>query len=340
MKIEEFINFLNSFDKLFLDLPESVIATGELPCFERTSPFVKYSKSEFSNDSIDVYVGYIEMGIVYLKYDNGEKERFDFGDDYQCTQYMNKKIFIEGKPIMEHLGMACNSDELQKAMDSGLFISNELIGDTFPDMHYVTIDLTKVTFNHYKTGEPDYDGIAKYSLEISKLKANLKVVKWYINAFKFGQEDDKYKRFVMEYTPEQIDFLKKNRLNDFGFSGIPMHYKKLTPIDIKISGLSNLPKVDDIVKRIDENKQQTTAGNLMLPMVQSIRSLDDSKKADILITYSELTEEIAKKQTELRKLIYNVIINKKLRSRGDITEEKVVLVDDFEIKILMTQYGE
>jgi len=334
MKIEEFVELLNSFDKLFIGMPEPFNQTGELPCFERISPYVKYSKAEFSNDSIDMYVGYIENGKVHLNLEGNEEEILGMAE-YQCTQYMNKKIFIEAKPISKELAMVCFTDELYKFKETDIFITSKLIGETFPDAHRVIIDLTKVTFDHYNNGDPDYEKLAGYSYELTKMKANLKVVKWFVDKFGMEEVKDRYKRLSMDYSPEQLEILKKNRINDYGFSPIPVYGKKLAPITIKIGGFSNLPKVDDVLKRIETNKQQTTAGKVMKPMVEKISGLDENKKADILITYNELAEKISNTQERIRKLTYNVILKEKLASKSEIVYKKDVLYDGNEISIEM-----
>lgn len=335
MKIEDFFDLLKSFDKLWFDFEDEPYSSGELPLFEKTGIYSKFSKIDYSNDSVDVYVGYMDMGVVHMDVDNNEKKILGF-DKYECTQFMNKKIFIEGKPIKEHMAIACHMDELHKIKNADIYISSKLIGETFPDIYRVVIDMEKVSFNHFDTGEPDYEEAARLVLEIGKMKANRKVMNWFIELhYLAADEEDKYKRLSNKYPPEAVEILKKNRINDYGFSPIPYYSKKKAPLSTKISGLSNLPKVDEVIKRIDENKQQTTAGSLMKPMVENFMKLDDNKKADILLMAAELENKINDTQEKLRKYVYNIILHNNLKSFGDDKITENVVIDDFEVKFEM-----
>lgn len=340
MKIEDFLSMLNDFNKVWFEFPNVPDkSSGELPLFEKTSPYSKYSKAEYSNDSMDVYVGYLDMGVVHMEVDKDEHKKLGF-DKHQATQFMNKKIFIEGAPIYDYLTMICHKDELYRIKEDELryeiYMSSELIGDKFPDMCSVVIDLEKITFNHFNTGKPDYNKVAKLAVELSKLKANKKVHNWFIDLNGLVEKEDKYARLTEEYRQTGLlEVFKKNRINDYGYTPAPNYSKKIAPVIIKVSGMSNLPKIDDIIKRLDENKQQTTAGSIMLPAVETIRGLDDNKMADIVIALHEIEVDIDCVQKEMRDEIYNIILNDHLSSRGERTEKLELETGDFKVTLEM-----
>ena len=339
MKIEDFLSLLSGFNKVWFEFPDTQDkSSGELPLFEKTSPYSKYSKAEYSNDSMDVYVGYMDMGIVHMEVDQDEHKKLGF-DKHQATQYMNKKIFIEGAPVYEHLAIICHKDELHKIKDDELcyeiYMSSESIDEKFPDMCSIVIDLEKITFNHFNTGKPDYNKVAKLAVELAKLKANKKVHNWFIELNGLVEKEDKYSGLNLKFSSEQVEILKKNRINDYGYTPAPNYSKKIAPMAIKVSGMSNLPKVDDIIKRINENKQQTTAGSIMLPTVETIRGLDDNKIADIVIMLHELEVDIDFVQRDMRNEIYNIILNDHLKSKGERTEKLELESGDFKVTLEM-----
>jgi hypothetical protein len=335
MKIEEFIRLMDSFEKVFIEIPGEKIMTGELPCFEITSPYSKYSKAEYSNDSMDVYVGHTQIGIVYLDMEDGDTEKIPF-DKYESTMFSKKKIFKDGKPVTDNFWILCYKEELHKVKNTDIYIADEPVGDSFVGVHSVHVDLSKVSFDHYKTGEPDYEKVAKLALDIAKLKANRKVINWYIDHTYPSDKDDKYGRLTNNYGEEAVSILKRNRINDWGYSPAPYHTKKVAPVIIKISGMSNLPKIPDILDRIEKNKQQTTAGNIMLPTVKTIMGLED--KYDWLFTkLSVYDSDIVIKQNELRAAIYNIILNDGLKTGGPAEQTNKISVDDFDVTIITTK---
>lgn len=334
MHIEEFISILNNFSKVYFKFPENITKDGELPRFEKLSPYSKYSKSEFSNESIDMYVGHIELGCVHLKLEEGEIDHVKV-DRYEASQYMNKKLFIDANPVWKELTMACPEDELYKFSNTELFVSSSPIPE-WDGYVEVVINMSNITFGHYEVGEPDYKRTAELALELSKLKANKKVVDWFVSEYGLMPQSDNTLQLNHKHSAKVYEILTRNRINDFGFSPLPYRIKKITPVQIKISGLSSLPKVTDIIKRIKEQKQQTTAGAIMKPMVDKISGLGDDKKADILILANEYEAMVKDCQNNLRCSIYNIILNNGLETKGENMASEEVMVGDFKITINMT----
>lgn len=198
-----------------------------------------------------VYI-YIFVDVdVTLPADN----EFGIKDPIRCTSLITKPIYVDGKLLKKLVVKSENMHMFEHAPET-LFTPNNKSPEKYGDLSYI-MDLDSIDFID-DDSVSDIDTLAELAICQLHLKAENKVLK---------------ELTVQSRTPDDFsesEIKRKEYLNFHNISGgkyLPNkgsgEGKYNNCIEISISGYSNLPSLNEVKKRISENKSQTSAGELL-----------------------------------------------------------------------------
>ena len=173
--------------------------------------------------------------------------------------------------------------------------------------------------------------LAKKAIELEHLKATQKVLNYYDLKFR---PDSKQ----IEDDPEFSAFLKTFGITRNGFAP-PSHYQEsedfyyAPSIDIKIKGLSSLPSVESVIKKLEDKSNLTVSDQLIQKGINIVTGIKDTPNFTVLL--KTLTEENLKSKRELErsvsKDIASIILSKGWFPDLKDFNDNIVAVDGFTV---------
>ena len=273
MDIKNFIKIIEDNDVyIYPDANKSRIDRSVIPHFVPRLKEYKMGQIIYGSEYPDIYTTLYLEGTVMLKHTDN---RFD--DTFETGKFENFPLFKKGKPVNINIYIKANDNVIQIFKDGGICTWQKTENNIFP------LDLTAITFDSYKSGSYEAYVLCGLLHEEMMTKARLKVFKHYRDELSpFIQ--DKNKELREKYDIDFIRILNENYITDKGYNQISKSKKKRPEYEIKIKGFAHLPKVDDVVERIKDEKPQTTAGKIMVQSIMTCENTDIGlKELDNLI---------------------------------------------------------
>lgn len=263
MDIKDFIKILEDNDIFIYPYADKKpkYDRSVIPHFVPRVKEYKMGQIIYGSTTPDIYTTLYIDGTVMLKHtDNRYDDTFDTG------KFENFCLFKYGKPALDRILVHADKEAMILLQDLWCAANYVMVGNN----KCYHLDLHKVTFDSYRGGEYKAYALCDLILQEFKEKAINKVLKYY--EFKFSLDKfvspDKSKNLKDKYDNGFIKILNENYITDKGYNQFFKSKSKPKEYDIKVKGLSNLPKVEDITERIRNDKKQTTAGSLMVETVQ------------------------------------------------------------------------
>jgi len=193
----------------------------------------------------------------------------------------------------------------------------------------IVIDLTSIPLvNRGMVKAISAEALAKQQWELKKLQGDKKVYDYYKNQL-FPKTSKGF--LAMGMSQEQVDWLKEVGVTDYnGFapkvvSAEATDFYMSVVLDTKIKGLSSLPKVEDVVKKIESGAAlkinewvMADAIKKYLAQLQSdmYKTLNEEQQKGVLKTYLETKSGILNKQRrkilqEIAQIKFSLILSKK-----------------------------
>lgn len=252
-----------------------------LPYFEPTE-FVGYNikhlEAQFGSNTPDVSFNLFVEGMVWL--DNFGEEKFKgCPSEFATRKFMLFRLFKDGQPCIPALYCNNITEEVENTFkQNGLTVvhhkNDEKYGAIFK------IGLNDITFaSAMALHSVSAYSYASHLLNEARLKAKQKVYNFFLK--ELGCTPNPQESIPLfstaDYDQDMLELLERNHITPHkGFSP-PFNYKSPKPaFEVKLSGLSNLPKVEEVVSRLKEGKKQTTAGVLMVDTVKECTAIIDS----------------------------------------------------------------
>lgn len=219
-----------------------------------------------------------------------------------------------------------NSPELLAILNTNGVNYGFTVGDT--DKNIVIIDLTSIPLvNRGMVKAISAEALAKQQWELKKLQGDKKIYDFYRKEL-FPKTS---KSFVELLGQEAADWLKEVGITDYnGFapkvtSAEATDFYMSVNLDTKIKGLSSLPKVVDVVKKIESGAPLKLNEWVMADAIKKYQaqlqsdmylSLGEEQRKGVLKTYLETKSSILNKQRrkilqEIAQIKFSLILSKK-----------------------------
>jgi len=259
-------------------------------------------------------------------------------DSVKSFKYRTFTIIKDGIVNVDILPVS-HSDELEK-----ILVENSVKHTVnFGLFKFINIDLSSLPLiNRAMVKSISANDLAKQEWNLITLQADNKVYGHYRKTL-FPKES---KSYVKDYGQEAADWLKEIGITDFnGFApktvaGETTDNYMSVNLFTKIKGLSSLPKVEDVLKKMNENKPLKLSESIMMNSINFVNILlnsEDLKKLNEdefnkiienhLITKST---ELTKKKREIMQNIaqtkFSIILSKKWFNEFKSFDENMLLI--------------
>ena len=253
--------------------------------------------------------GYPISGIVFnedrpnlsfrVKYDgyvNLPEKRDEFGlpEKIKSYIYRNYTIIRDGIVNIRKLPVSLTQKTIDVLREENLIDASTQAGEVF------VLDVSKVPVinrNMVKSVSAKETFTKVFNLE--KLKATQKVLKFYRDQY----APKKSEGFSVIYGEDAAAWLKEIGVTDYnGFNppsdSVPMNdVYTATELKIAVKGLSSLPSVNDVLKKMDAGKALTLRESLLEPAIKDVKAFMDSPLCANSSTKDELVKAWLKSET-------------------------------------------
>lgn len=187
-----------------------------------------------------------------------------------------------------------------------------------------------------------------------KLKAELKVFKDFKNSMK-NSKDEAFDDLSKVYWEEGAEYLLAHYITPKGYAPEsvklePTDKRLVREFEIKVKGFSSLPKVSEVIEKMDANKALNGPGTLMKPAIDEYRTFCNNNKDTVtgkvedslLITWLENKIKNRKvEQSKIRKAIqetkFALILGKKWFKEFDSKEDCTYEKEDYTFTISLRE---
>lgn len=255
----------------------------------------------YSSEKLNVSTAFTVPGVVSLNPKEAKKVKLD--EQIPSQIYNTHTIVKDGNLNIKQMEVDLSRISASHIANKyGSNVVKEIAKDRF------IIDLTKLPIiNHsYVNKSKNMDNIYANVLELNKLEAKQKVVKYYIDkVMDEGVSVLKKENAFKDYTMEQIEVLEKHgldsKLNYKGVSRVApkvdeCDYYEAREIEFVLKGVSSLPKIDDYLKKKAENKITTLSLKLMHEAYTWLESL----KIDLTSAKARTKDQLEKALKEVK----------------------------------------
>ena len=147
---------------------------------------------------------------------------------------------------------------------------------------------------------------AELSFELEKLKAALKALKYY---------NKELNPKTQESEPEFNEFLKKYGITYNGFNpsagkAESEDFYMAPSLVIKLKGLSSLPSVESVLKKITDSKSLTLADTLIKKGIDLATTTTDLSNAVLDAITADVTKKKRELELKLAKMVFSLILSK------------------------------
>jgi len=245
-------------------------------------------------------------------------EEVGLASTYPTHVWRNFTIVKDG-----NLNVSVLPVSVTKEAHLALFKQGLIDDDTWCDgaIYYVHIDRIPIVNRSIANGRTSGKALCEKVLEEHRLRASLKALKW-LRDQNMGESEQSPKTHL---SVLQTKLLHANGIDPIKnvFSPPTAHAKSTDfymakTFDIKVAGLSSLPKVEDVIAKMDGGKKKATrAETLVFAGVEAFRkagldgmpvTVKDSWLAD---TIDKLTSELAVVRRYIQETKFAVVLGKK-----------------------------
>lgn len=227
----------------------------EYPYFVPTDQGSKVTGFTFTAGRQNINIGAVTNGTVYL-------DQNIFTDQVPSNTFRHYNIIKDGGLNMDKLPLLIHKDDFDKVLE---FPNTS--GEFNDDLLVVVFDLTKLEL--FEKEPVDIDNLVDLVTLNEKFKADLKVLNFKLKELKEQTE-------VLELSEEE-KFLQTQGIKDNFFSKTfpdkGLEYK-FNQVEFKIKGLSSLPSLAAVEKKISESKKLNLADQLIS------KAMDRYKESD------------------------------------------------------------
>ena len=253
--------------------------------------------------------GYPISGIVFnedrpnvsfrVKYDGvvtlpEKRNEFNLPETINSYIYRNYTIIRDGIVNIRKLPVSLTQDAIDVLRNENLIDSSVNEGDVF------VLDMSKIPVinrNMVKSVSAKETFTKVFNLE--QLKASQKVLKYYRDQY----APKKSEGFSVVYGESAAEWLKEIGVTDYnGFNPpsdtVPMtDVYNATELKISVKGLSSLPSVNDVLKKIDAGNTLTLRESLLEPTIKNVKAFMESPVCENASTKDELIKTWLKSET-------------------------------------------
>ena len=250
---------------------DTVETDGYIPKFKDTSVDVKakIATLKFNEDRPNVSLLVRREGAVNLPVN-------DFGFDSTINTFIwrNYTIVKDGIVNLKKLPVILSRSTYD------LFTQLGVISEPFKVNHTYVIDLRKYpVINRSMTSVPDMATFCEWNFDLYKLQVAQKYLKTNIDKPETGQ------KFSSLYGEDGALFLKEIGVTEGGFSPKTVKGESMDPymakvLEVKLSSLSSIPKVEDVLKAIASGKTLTPSQQVMKDVIDAYNGKDHVVELD------------------------------------------------------------
>lgn len=257
-------------------------------------------------------------GTVELNSVDGKKPiSYNLQDVYPAFVYRNYTFIKDGRTNFKSFYLTSSEKTYIKFKTEGI-----VIDDTFKVDGIYGVDISRIPVINRKVANSSLTGTELCNLvyKEQEIKAKIKSLK-YLKKQECGEEEVK----VNNLTSEQIQFLLANGINPEknNLFSPPVEKEEATDkyvakeFSIDIKGLSSLPSVKDVQKKIDSKKARTPRELLVeegIKMFESTKTKlikEDVKKEWFDSTIKSLRDELKEISLKIQETKFSVIMAKK-----------------------------
>jgi hypothetical protein len=327
--LDVLVTLANSDAKLVLDSPYwsyNKISKGSVAKEDSVLP--RFVKSPMSNVSLrglvfnstrpNVSIGTTVNGVVELP-DN------EFGlKSVQSHIHRNYAIIKDGTKNVTHIPVIVENSVLPN-LDGvkALFIDGD------GEKSYIAIELQDVpVINRARIESVSMQEYVNTIVNLEHYKAALKVVNGLIK--EQGGSDAKIQGMIEKYGEAQAAWLSSIGVRDYGFSPVGQVAKEATDeymaleLDYKIKGMSSLPSLDAVRKKVSEKKKLNVADGLI---AKNLEQYSPMSKEMLESTKVLLTEQKRRTEVILADMNYTLIIGRVWFGDEDVIDAVVTFAD-------------
>jgi len=266
----------NTFKPVFTDKSDSIKA--------------EIKALKFNEDRPNINILVKREGTVTLP-DN----KFGFGNTIESFIWRNYAIVKDGIVNVQKLPVV-----LSKATYD-LFTQLEVLNEEFKIGKTFVIDTKKWPIINRSMVKPTTaKNLFDLNFDLYVLQTKQKVLGAKLEKPEVGQ------KFSALYGEDGAKFLKDYGITEGGFSPKTVKGESVDPymskvLEVKLSSLSGIPKVDDVEKAIASGKKLTPSQKVMLDVIAAISGL---------LTINEYADELKKVKKEIKELVNQIVMIK------------------------------
>lgn len=322
---------------VYQKIAASTKTKGDYPKFEANKSMAcPLSQLTWNESKLNLSMLARIEGTIKLK--DGFK-KLGFSEDYPTYVWRNYALVKDGFLNMRALPVTLSESSFDELQDNGVIDST--IDYRPGEVIVLNLDRIPVINRAIANGKTSAKEICKKVFEETKLKAQLKA----LNFIKSEIDPTSKKLASDTLSDEQVAFLEANGIGKNGFAP---PQEKVEPTDkymakefcIDIKGLSSLPKVDDVRKKVEEKKALTPAMELVKSGLElySGDKLSKSTNDKVKVSFVDglikgLKYDLARIRSDIQATKFAIILGKKWFDEFDSRENNKLTVEGREYTI-------
>ena len=288
-----------------------------------------------NNKNLNISLRFTVDGLV--KINPRQAEKHDLPSKIDSILFRNHTIIKDGRLNMDIINCKLTNKTYRELVDK-IYMYN-IVGTEDGGVTVVMNLKNLPIINRMYAKDKDPRNLLDVVQEINELKANMKIYK---DFFKGLTEDNKVKVRSTEFTPEQMEVLREHGLNaqlqyvgvDNGaVSNDENDYYMARSLEIGVKGWSNLPKISDVVTKMENNTKMNEPTTYMAKVLGELEEIDD-----IPAVIQETKDRLLELSLELNTLKMAKVLtgswwdDLELDSKGNYTFENLVIKTKYEKK--------
>jgi von Willebrand factor type A domain len=340
--VMDLLKLLSSGDNYYVPLSSKeynrigLKVTDEFNLFQadkEKTPLAPMNELVFNQKHLNISIKYMIEGTV--KINPKEAKRVDLPSVIDSRIFRTQTIIKDGNLNIAKMKVLVSKDSYDRLMvlhSQGVVDFSTLLDEVdaqFDEEGSMNVTSVMVTFNldslpiinrmYAQKSTPEQ--ILYNVKSINAFKAQQKVYNYYIKSLEDASYTNKKSEQFTPYNADQIRVLEAHGLNQkLDYQGVDLvkneksenDFYESRLLEFSLSGWSSLPKVEDVIKKVEEDKKLNAPGTAMYDtiqfienlkhntasnkeLLQSIKDMRDGKKQEILKRTIDLnTQKIAK----------------------------------------------
>jgi len=304
------------------------ITKGDYPKFEADENVkCNFSSLSWNQKKLNLSVLAFINGHIKLK---GDYKKLGFASEYPTYVYRNYALVKDGFLNTNTIPVSISEETFNKLNDKGLIDNyNETYQEDY--IYNLYLDRIPVMNRAIAEGKTNATELSKKVFQEIELKGKIKALKFLRD--KFAEQGEVKDDVFKGLSDEQIKYLEDNGITKNGFNP-PSEtvkaedYYYVKEFDIKVSKYSSLPKVDDIMIKINNGKNLNPTGELIKSGIEIFNNSpvsgnkvsDKIKVAWLDEKLSKIKKELITIRTDIQKTKFAIILGKKWFDEFDSRE--------------------